>query len=66
MGPPTQAMGPPWSDAGVGVGMLRGAGDTRRAICAVLTPERGTMCFSDTRKRPMCFSGTRKEPCVLF
>ena len=24
MGPLTQATGPPWSDAGVGIGMLRG------------------------------------------
>ena len=27
-GPLRQAMGPPWSGAGVGVGMLRGAGDS--------------------------------------
>ena len=26
-GPPTQATGPTWSGAGVGVGMLMGAGD---------------------------------------
>ena len=26
--PPRQSMGPPWSGAGVGVGMLRGAGDS--------------------------------------
>ena len=28
MGPPRQATGPPWSGAGVGVGVLRGAGDS--------------------------------------
>ena len=27
-GPLRQATGPPWSDAGVGIGMLRGAGDS--------------------------------------
>ena len=27
-GPPRQATGPPWSGAGLGVGMLRGAGDS--------------------------------------
>ena len=48
-GPPRQATGPPRSDAGVVVGMLRDAG---------LTPEGGLMCFSDTRKGP--YSSVKK------
>ena len=42
------------SGAGVGVGMMRGAGaDTRiGALCAFLTLERDPMCFSDTSKKP--------------
>ena len=55
-GPFNQATGPPRSDARVGVGMLRDAGETRRetyvlyhyqkrALCALLIPEGGPMCF---------------------